>query len=272
MTAGSRRELYRWGLSGAVVLAAHLAAVVYVLSRPGQTPPSAPPAAIVIDLAPIAASPDVPETNLPPEPEQPDIQPEPEPEPIPQPVPEIEEQPIPDPVEDPPPPETPPVAEPEVPLPPPPPPEKKPETKVEPEPEKIEPPKKKPPQKPSEARAPRPVAAPKAQAAAPALSSAERPSNAIPNWRSLVAAMLERNKRYPPEARSRGDRGTANVRFTIDRAGRLVGASLVGSSGSAALDQEAVALVRRAQPFPPPPPEVRGGTITIVVPVRFNIR
>jgi protein TonB len=44
---------------------------------------------------------------------------------------------------------------------------------------------------------------------------------------------------------------------------------IVGSSGSAALDAETLALVRRAEPFPPPPPELVGSELT--VPVSFNI-
>src|SRR5690606_2654119 len=136
---------------------------------------------------------------------------------------------------------------------------------------KIERPKKKPPQKPSVAAAPRPQPA-QAKAAAPVSSASAVPSNALPNWRSLVAAILERNKRYPSDARSRGDGGTASVRFTINRGGSLLSASLVRSSGSGALDDEAVALVRRSAPFPPPPPELRGSSVTLVVPVRFSVR
>lgn len=199
--------------------------------------------------------------DLPAAPEQPDAEEVPE-----QPVEEVaKEEPLPEP--EPPPP----VPEPEVPLPPPPQ-EKKPETKVEPEPQKVEPPKKRPSQKPSVATAPRPMPAPQAKAAAPVASASETPSNAVPNWRSLIAAILERNKRYPPEARSRGDRGTATVQFAINRSGGLIGVNLSRSSGSQILDQEAVELVRRAQPFPPPPPEMRGSTITLIVPVRFSFR
>ncbi len=274
MTQNARRELYRWGSSGAAVLFAHVAILAYAMNRPPSAQPAAPPAAIVIDLAPVAAAPEVPEMDLPPAPEQPDAEAAPE-----QPVEEVveeeplpEPEPLPDPVEEPPLPETPPVPEPEVPLPPPPPPMPKPEAKVEPQPKRAEPPKKEQPQRPSVATAPRPMQAQKAKAAAPVASASERPSNAVPNWRSLVAAILERNKRYPPEARSRGERGVATVSFTINRSGALVSARLVRRSGYASLDREAVELVRRAQPFPAPPPELRGNTVTIVVPVRFNIR
>jgi protein TonB len=213
-----------------------------------------------MDLPPAPLQPDSEDVPDQPVEEIAETEPQPEPEPPP-----------PDPLKELPPPETPPVPQPEVPLPPPPPAEKKPETKVEAEPTKVEPPKKKRPRKPSVAAAPRPQPA-QARAAAPIASASKAPSNAIPNWRSLVAAILERNKRYPSEARGRGDRGTATVQFTINRAGRVVRVALLRGSGSQSLDREAVALVQRAQPFPSPPSELRGGTISLVVPVRFNFR
>jgi protein TonB len=88
------------------------------------------------------------------------------------------------------------------------------------------------------------------------------------NWQSLLMAHLERRKRYPSGARERGARGIAYVRFTIDGAGNVLSASLVRSSGFAELDQEGVALVRRASPLPAPPP---GANRMITVPVDFNI-
>jgi len=88
------------------------------------------------------------------------------------------------------------------------------------------------------------------------------------NWQSMLMAHLERHKRYPPGARARGAHGIAYVRFTIDGAGNVLSARLVRSSGYAELDREAVALVRRASPVPPPPP---GANRIITVPVRFNV-
>jgi protein TonB len=46
----------------------------------------------------------------------------------------------------------------------------------------------------------------------------------------------------------------------------------VHSSGSELLDSETLALVAHAQPLPPPPPELADAEITIVVPIRYNIR
>jgi protein TonB len=95
-------------------------------------------------------------------------------------------------------------------------------------------------------------------------------SNAIPTWRNAVVALLERNKRYPADARDA--RGIAEVTFTLDRTGRVVTSAILTSSGSTALDREAIAMVQRAQPFPPPPTALSGTEIHLRVPVRFNMR
>jgi TonB family protein len=98
-----------------------------------------------------------------------------------------------------------------------------------------------------------------------------RTSEAILTWRTQVVALLERNKRYPETAQSRGEQGVAQVFFTLDRQGRVIDSRLRSSSGVSALDEEAVALVRRAQPFPPPPSEMPGERVDLTVPIRFNI-
>ncbi len=107
------------------------------------------------------------------------------------------------------------------------------------------------------------------QATAPPQANAPR---AIARWESAIAAHLEHFKRYPPEARARGDQGTATVAFTIDHEGRLVSSRIVQSSGSATLDQETLAMLARAQPMPKPPDNVLDSELSFIVPVRFNIR
>lgn len=88
-------------------------------------------------------------------------------------------------------------------------------------------------------------------------------------WQSRLMAHLERRKRYPADARRRGETGTAYVRFTIDDGGNVGSVSLARSSGYPALDNEVLALVRRASPVPAPPPGVNR---TITAPVRFSTR
>ena len=87
-----------------------------------------------------------------------------------------------------------------------------------------------------------------------------------------MVATLERSKRYPSEARARGEQGVAQLAFSIDRHGGVHHARIVRSSGSSLLDEATLALIERAQPLPPPPPEIAGAEIAIVVPIRYNIR
>jgi TonB family protein len=89
------------------------------------------------------------------------------------------------------------------------------------------------------------------------------------NYNGRVAAHLARHKRFPEGAQSNRNQGTAVVRFSLDGGGRVIAVKLITSSGVAALDQEAQAMVRRASPFPAPP---SGGTMEFTVPLSFQIR
>lgn len=109
------------------------------------------------------------------------------------------------------------------------------------------------------------------EAPAPAAPAAPQ-SNAVPSWRSELVGRLQRAKRYPEAARSRGEQGVATATFTVDRGGRVLSASLVRSSSSRLLDEEALALIRRAEPLPPMPAEMPGDAATLTIPVSFSLR
>lgn len=88
------------------------------------------------------------------------------------------------------------------------------------------------------------------------------------DWKRQVSDILERNKRYPPSARSKGDQGTAVLVFTINRQGKVTSAHIARSSGSSALDEQTLALVHGVS-FPPPPAEMIDRSL--VVPVKYNL-
>jgi len=116
--------------------------------------------------------------------------------------------------------------------------------------------------------APPAAVAPARRPAAPAPGRVSQPSPAaIASWQRLLVAQLERNKRYPPGAG--GVEGTARLAFRLDRHGRVMTSRLAQSSGSAALDQETLALVHRAQPFPAPPADIPDNQLSFVVPIRY---
>jgi protein TonB len=102
----------------------------------------------------------------------------------------------------------------------------------------------------------------------PAYAQTNTPSESVQAWRARLAAHLAEKKRFPPEAG--GQSGNAKVIFVIDRSGKLISSALVESTGSQPLDEAALAMVERAEPFPEPPPELKEDTFTFTVPVFFK--
>lgn len=255
-----RSELLRWALSGAAVVLLHGAVATAMINRSDDNA-SEPTAALVVDLAPFPTAPPESVTELPPGPAQVEADASPQ-TPVKEVKEEVEERPETVPSQTEVQPELAPAVNPEVALDTTPP---KPEQKVEvpqenqlPAPETTAPP-------------PIPEVAPAEVAAAPVQGppSVDR-SSAIPTWRSSVVALLERNKRYPADARN--DRGIAQIAFSLDRKGRVMSSRIVTTSGSTALDREALDMIKRSQPFPPPPAALAGAEVSLTVPVRFNMR
>lgn len=89
-------------------------------------------------------------------------------------------------------------------------------------------------------------------------------------YNSMVFGHLQRFKRYPDAAG--GAVGVAIIQFTLNRQGQVLGSRLTKSSGNAVLDQEALAILRRANPFPPFPAEKSGGQDSFAAPLNFSQR
>lgn len=271
-------SLLRWSLAITVVLGAHgVAGWMLVTWQRAEAAMGAPPAAVMIELAPLPVAPEAPAQDVAPGPEMVEAQPEPQPPP-PEPV--VEPPPVeppPEPVVQPEPeikiPELPPLPDAAAVLapPPPPPPPARPKTAERKPPPKKVVERRKPinPEKPPAERTtaqPRALAPVAPTAAAPAEGAATASAASRANWRGTLVAHLNRFKRFPGGANP----GTVQVAFSIDRAGRVLSARLVGASGDALLDEEAVAMIRRASPVPAPPEGLGGGSISLSVPVKFS--
>ena len=92
-----------------------------------------------------------------------------------------------------------------------------------------------------------------------------------PSYASLVAGILQRNKRYPREALLNEQTGTVLTYFVINHQGHVIAYRIEQRSGVLLLDQEVLSLLKRVN-FPPIPddggnPERREFT----VPVVFNL-
>ena len=85
---------------------------------------------------------------------------------------------------------------------------------------------------------------------------------------------LNKHKRYPRRAEYRGDEGTVQVTFVVNRHGEVLSYGLERSSGNTLLDKEALAMIKRAQPLPAFPEELGKvkDTITVVVTIPFKLR
>lgn len=121
--------------------------------------------------------------------------------------------------------------------------------------------------------APAKTEAPVAQkTVAPVAGTGRSADRAQATWQKSLLTHLNAKKRYPTDARARGQQGEAKVQFSIDRVGRIVSAQLLTSSGHVALDEEALAVLRRASPLPAPPEGFGGDTIALTLPIQFRIR
>jgi periplasmic protein TonB len=137
-----------------------------------------------------------------------------------------------------------------------------------PPPEEVPPPEPEPEVVPPEPEPPKPIEE-KPVTAPPVVTI---PRSLVASWQGRLAAHIERFKRYPVDARERGEQGLARVAFTIDHEGHLLASHIVQSTGSPTLDQETLDMLARAQPMPAPPSGTPDRELSLIVPVRFNIR
>jgi protein TonB len=104
-------------------------------------------------------------------------------------------------------------------------------------------------------RSAEPAPSPAVPAAPPAADPTE---NAL--YTGRIRAAIERNKWMPasPAYRMMRPHGTATVAFTLTRTGQSDGVRVIGSSGSALLDNQAAAIVASCAYPPMPPAAFRG--------------
>jgi TonB family protein len=89
-------------------------------------------------------------------------------------------------------------------------------------------------------------------------------------WQKELIAHFDKYKRYPSDRANKA--AEIIVSFEIDRTGHVLSASVVTGSGDKSFDDAAVAMVKRSDPVPPPPPLVADEGLTFTVPVNFRIR
>jgi TonB family protein len=105
---------------------------------------------------------------------------------------------------------------------------------------------------------------------APAQGTGESARRMRVTWQKELMAHLNKHKRYPAESSQRS--AEILVSFALDRMGHVLSASIVKGSGDPAFDQAALAMVRKSDPVPRPPPLVADEGLSFTVPVIFKVK
>lgn len=105
---------------------------------------------------------------------------------------------------------------------------------------------------------------------APAIGTGETARRVRATWQKELVAHLDKHKRYP------ADRAQKSVEilvsFALDRMGHVLSASIVKGSGDTVFDEAALAMVRRSDPVPQPPPLVADEGLSFTLPVIFRVK
>ena len=90
------------------------------------------------------------------------------------------------------------------------------------------------------------------------------------SWFAQLSAHFDKHKRNPALKKFRNARVMIDV--TFDRLGHVVSSSIAESSGDAAYDEAAMAMLRRSDPVPQPPPLVADEGLHFILPVNFRAK
>jgi TonB family protein len=105
---------------------------------------------------------------------------------------------------------------------------------------------------------------------APAQGSGDSARKVKVTWQKELVAHLDKHKKYPAERQQKTAEITVN--FEIDRTGKVLAVSVIKSSGDTAFDEAALAMVRRSDPLPQPPPLIADEGLSFTLPVIFRVK
>lgn len=94
---------------------------------------------------------------------------------------------------------------------------------------------------------------------------------ALDNFSRQLAVHIAKYKKYPRIAQRRAWQGEVVLQVKLTGQGQLVSKILRKSSGFRILDQEGLAMIDRAIPFPTPPSILGDRVFTILVPIKFTL-
>jgi len=94
----------------------------------------------------------------------------------------------------------------------------------------------------------------------------------IEQWQRRLFGHIARHKIYPEAARKSRASGEAVLAFHVTRSGAVSDVRVLKSSGYAVLDGAALDVMRRANPVPALPRELKGETFEFSLPMRFSLK
>jgi protein TonB len=124
-----------------------------------------------------------------------------------------------------------------------------------------------------EAEGKKPEAAPQDDGIAgqAAKQGGEQAEKEMLTYQDIIKQRIQQARKYPADARKNGIEGGVEMAFTVMKQGGLKDVQITGASGHALLDEEALATIRRASPFPEMPAGYAGQEMTMRVKIIFNI-
>jgi protein TonB len=105
---------------------------------------------------------------------------------------------------------------------------------------------------------------------APAQGIGESVRRARLTWQKELVAHFDRHKRYPAGHAAKATEIV--VSFELDRTGHILSSSVARSSGDPAFDEAALAMLKRSDPVPAPPPLVADEGLAFTLPVVFRVK
>jgi periplasmic protein TonB len=113
------------------------------------------------------------------------------------------------------------------------------------------------------------IAKESARSVTPAKGAGDSTQRVLAAWQKELIAHFNQHKRYP--ANRSLDSVEILVTFVLDEHGRVLSSGIARGSGDAAFDEAALAMIRRSDPVPQPPPFVVQQGLSFTLPVIFRL-
>jgi len=94
---------------------------------------------------------------------------------------------------------------------------------------------------------------------------------AIESYKVAIHKAIFGQMQYPPLAQRRGWEGEVILNLEIDGQGTLIESSIKQKSEYSIFNEAAIAMAKRASPFPKPPKELESVIFNVIVPITFSL-